>query len=287
MGYSGWSTEIYEGRKEERARTGSTVFGYHTDISTGRTKKEVHAAMDPKSAVRESRDSEEHPNSLAIIVALDVTGSMRSTPKDMHKSIPELMDTIIQEGGVLDPQILTAAIGDFYSDRVPLQVGQFESGLEIEEDLGRIYMEGDGGCSYEESYEAMLYFAARKTAIDCHEKRGEKGYLFMIGDEHPYPTFTRGEAKSLFGDELQVDEIPINDLVKEVQEKYHVYFVIPGNTNHGNDPKLHAYWEKLLGSEYVIRMEHPSQINSTVARAIKARCSGKPIEASDVRNARL
>ena len=34
---------------------------------------------------RESRDSDEHPNSVAIIIALDVTGSMGAVPDHMVK----------------------------------------------------------------------------------------------------------------------------------------------------------------------------------------------------------
>ena len=38
-----------------------------------------------------------------------------------------------------------------------------------------------------ESYELAMYFMARHTALDCHEKRGKRGYLFIIGDEMAYP----------------------------------------------------------------------------------------------------
>ena len=78
--------------------------------------------MDPKGVTRESRDSDEHPESVAIGVLLDVTGSMHSTPITMQKSLPKLMD-VVKEAGVAHPHILFGAVGDHRSDKVPLQVG--------------------------------------------------------------------------------------------------------------------------------------------------------------------
>lgn len=63
------------------------------------------------TGVRESRDSNEHPETTPIIIALDVTGSMRRTPHEMIKdNFPKLMDALMQLG-VKDPQLLFMAVG--------------------------------------------------------------------------------------------------------------------------------------------------------------------------------
>jgi hypothetical protein len=142
-------------------------------------------------------------------------------------------------------------------------VGQFEAGIETDDDLGRIYMEGNGGGSMHESYQNALYFAARHTSIDCFEKRNEKGFLFMIGDEFPYDRVSKQEALRLFGDNIQAD-IPIQDIVKEAQAKYHVYFIIPQQTHHGRDPQIRKRWETLLGNDYVLSMGNASDICSAI-----------------------
>ena len=80
-----------------------------------------------------------------------------------------------------------AAVGDATCDRVPLQVGQFESDNRMDENLENMILEGGGGGQKTESYELALYFMARHTAIDCYAKRGRRGYLFVIGDEMAYP----------------------------------------------------------------------------------------------------
>ena len=56
------------------------------------------------------------------------------------------------------------AIGDATCDRAPLQVGQFESDNRMDDDLGRILLEGGGGGQKTESYELAMYFMARHTA---------------------------------------------------------------------------------------------------------------------------
>jgi hypothetical protein len=69
-------------------------------------------------AIRESRDSTDHPNALPIILALDVTGSMGSIPHYLVKEgLPHLMDGIIQKG-FPDPQVLFLGIGDHECDDV-------------------------------------------------------------------------------------------------------------------------------------------------------------------------
>ena len=104
------------------------------------------------------------------------------------------MGLLLRKGYLAHPQILIGGIGDATCDRAPLQVGQFESGIEIDEDLAKLWLEGGGGGQQTESYELAMYFMARHTSIDCLEKRGQRGYLFLIGDEMPYPKVKRKEV---------------------------------------------------------------------------------------------
>ena len=149
---------------------------------------------------RESRDSEEHPKSVAIMIGLDVTGSMGSVPEHLVKhGLPHMMDEIIKAGEP-DPQVLFMGIGDHEFDRSPLQVGQFESSDELlDKWLMDTYLEGGGGGNDGESYMLAWYFAARHTKIDCWEKRKEKGFLFTIGDEHNLPSIPGPVLEKIMG----------------------------------------------------------------------------------------
>ena len=90
MGGGSYSTASYMAR--------TTSKGYdHKSTHEIFTERSVNFAMNPKGVkIRESRDSEEHPESLAIIIALDVTGSMGSIPHFLIKEgLPHIMEKII------------------------------------------------------------------------------------------------------------------------------------------------------------------------------------------------
>jgi hypothetical protein len=268
MGGSRWSDDFYRDREMLRIRTGKSAFVYDHDLkSDPRAKRVVHDKMNPKGKTRESRDSDAHPNSVAIGVVFDVTGSMGGIPVVLQKKLPQLMGLLLRKGYVADPQVLFGAVGDYFADKVPLQIGQFESGIEMDDDLGRLFLEGGGGGSFEESYQDALYFFARHTSIDCFEKRGKKGYLFLIGDEMPYKRASKDEIAKVVGDDLEKD-LSIEAIVREARERYHVFFVIPRGASHGADPKLRERWSGLLSPENVIMLDEPEAVCEAIGAAI-------------------
>lgn len=268
MGGSSWSNDLYNDRAAHKASTGTATFDHDDDIKKGRKTAKAHDKMSPHGVkIRESRDSETHPDSVAIGVFFDVTGSMGHVPVVLQQKLPKLMELLLTKGYCKDPQILVGAVGDYHADRVALQTGQFESGIEIDEQLGLLYLEGGGGGSYEESYQNAMYFFARHTAIDCWEKRGKKGFLFLIGDEKPYAVSTRAEIKAIFDDDIQ-DNVSVKDLIREVSERYNVFFIIPSGTEHFKDPALRECWAGLLGAEHVIMLEDPSLVCETIGSIV-------------------
>jgi hypothetical protein len=267
MGATRWSDEFYHDRARVRARTGADAFAHDRAVRRGEVRRGVHQKLNPYGVrVRESRDSEAHPNSHAVGVLLDVTGSMQSVPRIVQKHLPRLMGLLLRRGYLDDPQILIGAIGDATCDSAPLQVGQFESGIEIEDDLGRLLLEGGGGGHITESYELALYFMALHTALDCLEKRRKRGYLFVVGDEVPYPRLKRAEVERLVGDRLQAD-VPVEQLLAELRRAYDVYFILPRMTSHWDNPEVHLRWVELLGQN-VLRLEEPAGICELIASTI-------------------
>ena len=159
--------------------------GYTSKPASAIFSHELSNAMNPNGVMlRESRDSDEHPNTVSIILALDVTGSMGSIPHFLVKEgLPHIMGNIIQRG-IKDPQLLFLAVGDHECDQCPLQVGQFESSDELlDKWLTDVYLEGGGGGNAGESYLLAWYFAGFHTVLDSFKKRQQKGFLFTIGDE--------------------------------------------------------------------------------------------------------
>lgn len=226
---------------------------------------QCHPLMNPKGVlVRECRDSDDHPDSLGVVFALDVTGSMGDIPRELATvHLPGFMK-VLTESGVANPQVLFMAVGDAYSDTAPLQVGQFESTAELMDGwLTRSYLEGAGGPYGEESYELALYFLAQHTEMDCAVKRGRRGYAFLTGDEDPYPALSPAVADGILGDRLDED-IPVEEIVAEVQKHYHPFFLIPNQRRRSHcEPR----WRGLLG-DHVICLDAPEDTAFAAAGAI-------------------
>lgn len=248
MGYSNWDHSASQALNEERAsKPREQVF----------VETRLHPAMNPYGVQRrESRDSAEHPNSVPIITMLDGTGSMQHLPTDFAGTIlTRVMSLLVDDGFVPDPQILLSMICD-YRDQAVLQVGQFESGLEIDRDLTRLWLASGGGGSgsYEEAYELGMYWAATRPVMDSLELRGKKGYLFIIGDEMPSPSVKAYGVKAVIGDTIDHD-IPTEDVLKMAQEKFHVFFFDANTGSYPGVTRIFNRWQKLLGPN-AIRMEN-------------------------------
>jgi hypothetical protein len=262
MGSGRWSTDVYDAAARFRAATGASAFAYSDGGAT-----RVHPALDPHGVtVRESRDSAEHPRSLAIAVLFDVTGSMREVPRALQGKLPQLLGLLLRKGYVADPQIMFGGIGDATCDRAPLQVGQFESDNRMDDDLSRIVLEGGGGGQKTESYELALYFMARHTAADCYDKRGRRGYLFLIGDEMAYPKVKTDECRTVLGDTPR-ENLALSAVLAETTRKWDTYYILPAGASYAGDTEVLRFWRDLLGQN-VIELADLDAVCETIALTI-------------------
>jgi hypothetical protein len=262
MGSGTWSTNVYDAAASYRSATGASAFAYSDGGATA-----VHDDLNPFGVtVRESRDSDEHPESLGLAVLFDVTGSMGHVPRTLQSKLPGLLGLLMRKGYVENPQILFGAVGDATCDRAPLQIGQFESDNRMDDDLGKILLEGGGGGQMTESYELAMYFMARHTQLDCLDKRGRRGYLFLIGDELAYPKVKKREIRKVIGDEAGED-IGLAAIVAELKRKYDVYFIIPEGAYHSADDRLAEFWRAHLGQN-VISLDDLDAVCETIALTV-------------------
>ncbi len=272
MGGSSYSDHVYTARVTTAKAAGADLFAHDADIRTGKTAMKVHEKLDParKNAVgkiiRESFDSDVHPDSRAVAVLFDVTGSMSTVPRLLVSRLDKLMASLVKKGLLAHPHVLFGAIGDATCDKVPLQVGQFEGGNEMDDALTNIVLESGGGGQNTESYELGMYFMARHTDIHCFTKRGQKGYLFLTGDERPYPQVKAREVKKFIGADIGED-IPVEAMLAELREKYEVFWLMPGGTNHWGDPNVEDYLSKLMGQSF-IKLPNPEDIVETICSII-------------------
>lgn len=241
MGHGKWSsTEYSRYRSSYASRSREEIF-------TANRHGRMDPRMDPfRVGMRESRDSQDHPRSLAVSLYLDVTGSMGMVPEDLVRNqLGGLMDTLLLQG-VTDPQLMFSAVGDHRCDRAPLQLGQFESSTQLINDgLGRLYLEGGGGDA-PESYLLAWHAAARHTSIDCWEKRREKGFLFTVGDDATHGVFEAASQMNIFGYQ-SARTVSAIDLLAEAQERYHVFHVHIDRGRDGQRSRVADSWYDLLG----------------------------------------
>ncbi|MBF0469315.1 MAG: hypothetical protein HQK61_10610 [Desulfamplus sp.] len=269
--------------------TRSQAMGYDTkSVHEIFSQRSINNAMNPYGVrLRESRDSKEHPDSVSIILALDVTGSMGSIPHHLVKEgLPKIMGNIIQSG-TRDPQLLFLAIGDHECDQSPLQVGQFESNDELlDKWLTDVYLEGGGGGNTGESYLLAWYFAAFHTSIDCFEKRKKKGFLFTIGDEPTLPDIPARALKNIMGDG-QYETCHAATLLDKARESYHVFHLHIRQTYAGSVQETIDGWKQLMGDHLIILDRHekvsriiPEIVARTVRNTSGADSSGATISDS-------
>ena len=207
--------------------------------------------LDPKNVIRECRDSEEHPNTLPVILALDVTGSMGSAAKACAAKLDDIMEELY--GKVRDVEFLMMGIGDLSYDSAPIQASQFESDIRILDQTTKIYFEGGGGGNMWESYTAAWWFGLHHTDLDCW-KRGRKGIIITMGDEPLNPYLPRRKLVDTVGNAANEGSLETPELYKEACDKFDIYHI--GITDkeccfEGYKKRIHDTWKNLLGQRYL------------------------------------
>jgi hypothetical protein len=279
MGSGYFDPGAYDDHIRGKAASGASTFSYSDAQTPG--SRTVHPDLDPRwrnsfgQLIRESRDSNEHPDSTPIVVVLDVTGTMSNVVYAIHSSLKNLYSLLLTKGYVKHPQIMFTAIGDSsmtngsMCDEVPLQVAQFESDIRAALQLELMVIEGGGGGQKKESYQNAAYFLAEHTVHDAWEKRKKKGYVYFIGDELAWPNVEPAEIAALVGDGLAAP-ISTTDVFKRLKERYEVFYILPDGANYGGDRQVLGYWKKLLG-ENVLQLREPNGAAELIALSIGTR----------------
>jgi len=234
----------------------------------------INEQLDPKGVTfREARDNAEHPESLAVLIGLDVTGSMGDIPaKLINTGLPTMIQKIF-DSGIADPQVGFVSVGDHECDSYPLQVGQFESSDElIDKSLQVVNIEQGGGGNGGESYLLAWYHAAFHTSIDCFEKRGQKGILVTIGDEPNLKSVPGTVLAELYGLQSEKD-YTASELLSAASQMYDVYHINVGSTYSGSSKRVQDGWAQTLGENF-INVDHYSKVPEAIAEAVSKSYTG-------------
>jgi hypothetical protein len=271
MGFSSTSADDLRTRSAYRA-TSNTKYEYSSKMHEAPpSARKVHESLDPKGLnskgekIRECRDSDAHPNALGVAVLFDETGSMGSGPMILQDKLAGLKG-VTQRAGLDDVQLLFGAYGDAHNGEVaPCQIGQFESGLEMEDWLNNIFIEKMGGANGHETAGLALWFLGTYAALDSIEKRGKKGYIFLTGDETAGPV-TRTEVQRYIGETIEAD-LTIEQVVEMASEKFEIFMMLVNNSS-AHTQKSEAFWGNLLGKDHVVIVENLENIAELIGSVL-------------------
>ncbi len=277
MGSGTWTTSSYTAYATS---CGYTVDGVSGVRGVKGVKGEASAAqmyksralpaiLNPKNVLRECLDSEEHPTTIPVILALDVTGSMGDAAVQVAKNINTVMTEMYSK--LKDVEFMVMGIGDLAYDSAPIQISQFESDVRIVEQMDQVYFEfGGGGNSYE-SYTAAWYMGSRHCSLDAW-KRGRKGIIITLGDEELNPYLPKRGLIESTGDDLQ-DDIDTKDLWAEASEKFDIYHI---NVDHRNymSSSIERTWKEYLDDQhfYTVGM---NDVTNTIIEIILSAAEGE------------
>ena len=221
MGSGSFSLHSFEDYSVSKGRT--------YDRSTGRvyggqsfTSTKLNEKLNPKNVIRECCNTPEHPNTVPVILALDVTGSMGGACRETVEALGNIVADLYSK--FKDIQIMVMGIGDLAYDNAPIQISQFESDVRIAEWLDKIYREGGGGGNAYESYTAAWYMGLKHTKLDAFDNQGRKGIIITMGDEPLNPYLPKRELQKVTGDSLQAD-IDTKSLFEDASNKFDIYHI--------------------------------------------------------------
>lgn len=222
MGGGKWSRASFEAYSAKKCRTvvdGRVVGDYSSQEMFA--SRYLPDSLNPLNVMRECCDNEEHPNTIPVIIGLDVTGSMGKAGVEVAKSISSIIEELYTK--YTDIEFMVMGIGDLACDDAPIQISQFESDIRIADQLDQVYFEHGGGGNGFESYTAAWYMGLNHTKLDCWN-RGKKGIIITTGDEPMNPYLPARRLAQVTGDSLEAD-VETPDLYNEASEKFEIYHI--------------------------------------------------------------
>lgn len=268
MGSGTWTTSAFASYSTSK---GLSVDAVTTSISGSYSAQELYKSnrleecLNPRKVLRECCDNAEHPETIPIILALDVTGSMGDAAVEVAKNINIVMTKMYEE--VKDVEFMIMGIGDLACDDAPIQISQFESDIRIAEQLDKVYFEFGGGGNAYESYTAAWYMGARHCKLDCWN-RGKRGIIITLGDEQLNPYLPKNTLSRATGDDLQAD-IETKELYEEASKKFDIYHI---DVDHRwrTDPQIKKTWNTYLDDDHFKSVKINAVTDTIIEMILKA-----------------
>lgn len=253
MGGGGWSRDVYASyavntkKSSVDTKTGKLTGTYSAQEMF--QSRRLDPGLNIKGKIRECCDSAEHPNTLPVILGIDVTGSMGKGAVEVAQSLNPIMTKLYNT--LSDVEILIMGIGDLSYDDAPIQVSQFESDIRIAEQLDKIWFEGHGGGNGFESYTAAWWVGLNCCSLDCW-KRGKKGIIITTGDEPLNPYLPARPLANVTGKGVEAD-VETTKLYAAASKRFDIHHIAiddPSTSYRNYQMAIIESWKKQIGEGF-------------------------------------
>lgn len=271
----------------------ATSRGYSYNATTNRIdgvqfeSRTLKDSLNPCKVIRECCNSDEHPDTVPVILALDVTGSMGAACKETASAISQIMNVLYNK--FKDIELMTMGIGDFECDNYPLQASQFESDVRIAKQMDEIYMEHGGGGNLYESYSAAWWFGLYRTKLDCFDKQGRKGIIITMGDEPLNPVLPKNNLLSYLGrvdgDKHQEYLFETNKLYEAASKKFDIFHIAIDDEDdcfETYEEKIKKSFGKVLGGR--LKISTIENLKNTICDCIREAIENRQVVVCETNN---
>ena len=263
---------------------GSTTYSssdwksYSTTAST-KTVDQIYtkSTMDPKNnpvniTVRESRDSDAHPETIPVFINVDGSGSMGPLSLQIARKVGTLFEELIKlhkEGKIPYPQVAVGIFRDVRADASTFyQVTQFESDTAtLMAQVENFALVGTGGGGNRSESEGLAWFMGTSKVVHDHFlKRGRKGIFVTIGDEEVPPDLSSSDIKTVF-DDTAATSLSNKELIDALSKQWHVFHLMVEEGSHMKwyPDDVKRSWSKLLGEHAVLLSRTEAMVETVTA----------------------
>ncbi|MEI6118052.1 MAG: hypothetical protein WCP92_02055 [bacterium] len=219
-----------------------------------------------------------------VTIVFDETGSMDAFPKIFLDKAPMFHGQIEQQGYLKDFALSFCAIGDARNNEyAPLQVGDFEKGIKLDDILKKIELEGNGGGQQKETYELAAYYYLNH----CEMPNADMPFLFFIGDEGFYSKIPKSILKEYLG-EKDCEEQDSKKIFAELNKKFqnNVFLFHRSYGQPSVDREVVAQWKEILPPEHLIHMKDDKSIVDLMLGVIAMVSNARNLDAytADMKN---
>lgn len=221
-------------------RSYRTSSGATTVAAQALSKNSVDRSLLPKGRrlVCEARNP--------LVYAFDVTGSMDNLPQIIYDKWPGIVGQIVARKYLPDPQMSLAAVGDVTCDDAPLQMTDFSLLRNLDRHFKKIFLEGKGGSTSEESYEFTAYY----YAYLCDMPKAENPICLFTADEGVRETLYGIDLREHFGG--QHKDTNTKQVFVDLLEKFNGNVFLIHRYYRGGDEGIVEQWRRVLSQRRII-----------------------------------